>query len=73
METDRETLLLKQLIIGYSRNVYADWHLKPQHKQMIKCLILNKTTISLTLDGYELMIADLVRYLKVHFQRAFVE
>ena len=35
METDRETQLLKQSTIEYmhSRDVYMDWHLKPQHKQ----------------------------------------
>ena len=33
MEIDRETQLLKQSIIVYSRDVYTDWHLKPQHKQ----------------------------------------
>ena len=50
MEIDRETQLLKQSIIVFSREVYMDWHLKPSviYTYKVKCLVSNKTIIPLT-------------------------
>ena len=47
-------------------------------KYFFQCLVFNKTIIPLTLVGYELNdsrlgASHLVRYLKAHIQRAFVE
>ena len=56
METDRETQLLKQSIIVYSRDVCTKWHLKSQQKQS-QVFVFNKRIIPLTLVGYEIMIA----------------